>query len=81
VTIWPLDTVDFAAAKEAVETVLRENFGGHLLGKAIYRTQLGSLIEKTGLIKTYEIHLPESNVEADPRQLPVLGALTVQEGE
>lgn len=80
VTVWPLETAEFTAVKETVVAAVTNSFDGRLLGEPVYRTRLGRLLEQTGLVETYEIHLPESNVEADPRQLPVLGTLIVQEG-
>lgn len=80
VTIWPKRGRSFDSAQAAVRTALAAWFGGGLLGKAVYRAQLGKVILDTGLVENYAITSPEADVAADAVRLPQLGTLTVTEG-
>ena len=80
VTIWPKQGKSFDAAQAAVRTALAAWFGGGLLGKTVYRAQIGKAILDTGLVENYVISAPEEDVAGNARQLPQLGTLTITEG-
>lgn len=80
VTIWPKQGRSFDRAQTAVRTALAAWFGGGLLGKTVYRAQIGKAILDTGLVENYVITAPEEDVPGSAVQLPQLGTLTVTEG-
>lgn len=80
VRILPKPGRSFDSAQAAVRTALTAWFDGGLLGKPVYRTQLGKVILDTGLVETYEITAPTKDLPGDARRLPQLGTLTITEG-
>lgn len=70
----------FDSAQAAVRTALTTWFDGGLLGKPVYRTQLGKVILDTGLVETYAITAPTKDLPGNARRLPQLGTLTITEG-
>lgn len=80
VRILPKPGRSFDSAQAAVRTALTAWFDGGLLGKPVYRTQLGKVILDTGLVETYEIAAPTEDLSGDARRLPQLGTLTITEG-
>ena len=80
VRILPKPGKSFDSAQAAVRTALTAWFDGGLLGKPVYRTQLGKVILDTGVVETYTITAPTKDLPADARRLPQLGTLTITEG-
>ena len=80
VRILPKPGKSFDSAQAAVRTALTAWFGGGLLGKPVYRTQLGKVILDTGLVETYTITAPTKDLPGNARRLPQLGTLTITEG-
>lgn len=80
VRILPKPGRSFDSAQAAVRTALTAWFDGGLLGKPVYRTQLGKVILDTGLVETYEITAPTKDLPGNARRLPQLGTLTITEG-
>ncbi len=70
----------FDSAQAAVRTALTAWFDGGLLGKPVYRTQLGKVILDTGVAETYAITAPTKDLPGNARRLPQLGTLTITEG-
>lgn len=80
VRILPKPGRSFDSAQAAVRTALTAWFDGGLLGKPVYRTQLGKVILDTGLVETYEITAPTKDLPGNAKRLPQLGTLTITEG-
>lgn len=80
VRILPKPGKSFDSAQAAVRTALTAWFDGGLLGKPVYRTQLGKVILDTGVAETYEITAPTKDLPGNARRLPQLGTLTITEG-
>ena len=80
VRILPKPGRSFDSAQAAVRTALTAWFDGGLLGKPVYRTQLGKVILDTGLVATSEITAPTKDLPGNARRLPQLGTLTITEG-
>lgn len=80
VRILPKPGKSFDSAQAAVQTALTAWFDGGLLGKPVYRTQLGKVILDTGLVETYTITAPTKDLPGNARRLPQLGTLTITEG-
>lgn len=80
VRILPKPGKSFDSAQAAVRTALTAWFDGGLLGKPVYRTQLGKVILDTGLVETYAITAPTKDLPGNARRLPQLGTLTITEG-
>ena len=80
VRILPKPGRSFDSAQAAVRTALTAWFDGGLLGKPVYRTQLGRVILDTGVAETYTITAPTKDLPGDARRLPQLGTLTITEG-
>ena len=80
VRILPKPGRSFDSAQAAVRTALTAWFDGGLLGKPVYRTQLGKVILDTGVAETYAITAPTKDLPGNARRLPQLGTLTITEG-
>ena len=80
VRILPKPGKSFDSAQAAVRTALTAWFDGGLLGKPVYRTQLGKVILDTGVAETYAITAPTKDLPGNARRLPQLGTLTIMEG-
>lgn len=80
VRILPKPGKSFDSAQAAVRTALTAWFDGGLLGKPVYRTQLGKVILDTGVAETYAITAPTKDLPGNARRLPQLGTLTITEG-
>lgn len=81
VTVWPDDAVTGEEAVQAVKAAIEGFFTGALLGKPVYLAQLGSLIYATGKVKNYVLTAPLADLAAADGVLPVLGSLSVAEGD
>ena len=81
VKLWPRQKISFADASAAVQTALRAFFTGSLLGRAVYRAQLGKAVLDTGMVENYQIVEPAADIAENARALPQLGTLTILEGE
>jgi len=76
----PADNVAFDDAKTAAEAALGGFFTGARLGKAVYLSQLTSLIYAGGLVKNVRFTAPAADVAVAAGQLPRLGSVTITEG-
>lgn len=81
IALTPAAGVSFSEASLAAEAAIRAYFDGNLLGKTVYLTKLGALIEATGLVETY--HFDEScrDCAVTQTQRLWLEELTLTEGE
>lgn len=68
---------DAAQVTQAVEGAIRAWFDGRLLGKAVLRAKLGSLIYGVDGVENYTLTAPMADVDGEQAVLPVLGTLTV----
>ncbi len=64
-----------------MQTALRAFFTSSLLGRAVYRAQLGKAVLDTGMVENYQIVEPAADIAENARALPQLGTLTILEGE
>lgn len=80
VLIWPKKGKRFGEVSAAVQAAVQAFFNGSLLGRPVYRAQLGKAIYDTGLVENYVFSTPAADVEADERALPQLGTLKITEG-
>lgn len=81
VTLWPAEDTDGESAIRAAEEAVREFFRGKLLGKTLYLAELGSRIFATGAVRNYTVTAPKADITIAAGQMPVLGTLSVTEGE
>lgn len=79
-TVWPVDGVSGDEAVAAARAAVQEYFDAPMLRQGFYRSQLGSRIYNTGLVKNYAFTAPTQDSAADPETLYVPGELTVTEG-
>lgn len=70
---------DAAAVRQAVESAVASWFNGGRLGRDVLLAELGHLVFGTQGVANYAIVSPSSDVEIAADQLPLLGALTVEE--
>ena len=80
VTLWPVDGVRGADAVTAVRAALTAHFDKPLLMRGVCRSELGSLIWGTGLVKNYVFTLPQADLPPAPGVLYTLGTLQLTEG-
>lgn len=80
VTVWPADGVSGSAAINAAKTAVRTHFAKPLLRRGFYRSEVGSAIYNTGLVKNYSFTAPSGDLPASAVTLYTLGTLQVQEG-
>lgn len=80
-TIYPREEVTFSEAEAVVRRAVEDFFGGALLGKTVYLTQLGHAVYATGMVRNYVLTGPTADVSVEELVLPVLENLTVTEGE
>lgn len=79
-TVWPVDGVSGEQAVQAARTAMEACFARPLLRQGFFRSQAGSRIYQTGLVKNYEFHQPTQDSYPSPVTLYTLGALQVTEG-
>lgn len=79
VTLKPKTGISFSEAAQAAEAAIRAYFDGNLLGKPIYLTKLGSLIEATGLVETYHFDASCSDLVCTAFQRPWLEDIFLSE--
>ena len=80
VTLWPVDGVRGDDALAAVRTAIAAHFAKPLLMQGVCRSELGSLIWGTGLVKNYAFALPQDDLPPAPDVLYLLGTLQLTEG-
>ncbi len=69
---------DEAAVLQAVKDTISQWFNGRLLGQAVYRAKLGSLIYSVEGVENYTLSQPAADLAANRSVLPVLGALVIE---
>ncbi|MBE6932492.1 MAG: baseplate J/gp47 family protein [Ruminococcaceae bacterium] len=79
--VWPVDGVSTAEAIEAARSAIEACFERPMLRQGFYRSQAGSLIYNTGLVKNYEFIQPENDRLPGQATLYTLGSLQITEGE
>lgn len=79
-TVWPVDGVSGAQAVQAARAAIEDCFARPLLRQGFYRSQAGSRIYQTGLVKNYEFHQPIQDAYPTPTRLYTLGSLQITEG-
>ncbi len=80
VTVWPVDGVSGADAVAAARAAIQGFFAKPLIRQGFYRSQAGSLIYNTGLVKNYAFTQPTQDSSPNPLILHTLGTLLVTEG-
>ena len=80
VTVWPADGVTEKEACDAAKAAVESFFDGSLLGRPVYRAQLGSAVYATGKVKNFVLTAPAADVAAADGVLPVCGSVAVTEG-
>ena len=79
-TVWPVDGVSGAQAVQAARTAVESCFADPMLRQGFFRSQAGSRIYQTGLVKNYEFHQPTEDSPPTPMGLYTLGTLQITEG-
>lgn len=74
------DGYEMGAVKAAAENALRRFFSADLLGRGVKRAALCDLLYHTEGVENYVLTAPAEDVAADATALPVLGAVSLQEG-
>lgn len=80
-TVWPVDGVGGAQAIQAARAAVEACFARPLLRQGFYRSQAGSRIYQTGLVKNYAFLQPTEDCPPTPTALYTLGTLQIEEGE
>ncbi len=80
VTVWPVDGVSGAKAVSAARSAIQAHFAKPMLRRGFYRSEVGSAIYNTGLVKNYSFTAPSSDQAASAVTMYTLGTLQVQEG-
>ena len=80
VTVWPVDGVRGDDAVSAARAAIEAHFAKPMLRHGFYRSEAGSTIYNTGLVKNYAFTAPAADLPASATVLYTLGTLTVQEG-
>ncbi len=78
--VWPVDGISGAQAIAAAKAAIEELFEAPLLRQGFLRSQAGSRIYNTGLVKNYEFLAPAQDAPPSPQILYTLGSLSVTEG-
>lgn len=79
-TVWPVDGVSGEQAVQAARAAIENCFAGPMLRQGFFRSQAGSRIYQTGLVKNYEFHQPTGDSHPTPMGLYTLGSLQIAEG-
>ena len=79
-TVWPVDGVTVQDAMAAVRTAVEAHFAKPLLRRGFYRSELGSRIYETRLVKNYAFGQGVEDLPPNPRLLYALGTLQLTEG-
>ncbi len=80
-TIYPKSNTTFDQAKAQILTALEDYFTGERLGESVLLTQLYNLIYATDVVENYRINSPTGDLAMALYELPVLGEVTISEGE
>ncbi len=80
VTVWPVDGVRSADAAAAARAAIEAHFAKPMLRHGFYRSEAGSAIYNTGLVKNYAFSAPSADLPASASTLYTLGTLQVLEG-
>ena len=70
----------YTAAIYAARAALEAHFAKPMLRHGFFRSEAGSAIYNTGLVKNYAFTTPAADLPASAGALYTLGTLTVQEG-
>ena len=79
-TVWPVDGVRGTDALAAVRAAVEAHFARPLLMRGFYRSELGSAIYSTGLVKNYAFGQGVQDLPPAAGTLYTLGTLTLTEG-
>ena len=80
VTVWPVDGVLTADAVAAAKAAIEAHFAKPMLRRGFYRSEAGSAIYNTGLVKNYAFTAPAADLPASATTMYTLGTLQVQGG-
>ena len=80
VTVWPVDGVRGDDAVAAARTAIEAHFAKPMLRHGFFRSEAGSAIYNTGLVKNYAFTAPAADLPGSASTLYTLGTLTVEEG-
>ena len=80
VTVWPVDGVSGDDAAAAARAAIEAHFAKPMLNRGFYRSEAGSGIYNTGLVKNYAFSLPAADLPAGATTMYTLGTLQVLEG-
>ena len=81
VKLWVQEGRDYQAVAAAVRQRLELWFSGERLGRPLLRAQLISLIYGVDGVANCRLAAPEADMALDSVTLPVLGELTIEDGE
>ncbi len=79
-TVWPVDGVRGEDALAAVRAAVEAHFARPMLMRGFYRSELGSRIYETGLVKNYAFGQGVADLSPSVRTLYTLGTLQLAEG-
>ena len=79
-TVWPVDGVSGQDALSAVRAAVEAHFAKPLLMRGFYRSELGSRIYETGLVKNYAFGQGTADLPPGARILYTLGTVQLAEG-
>ena len=81
VTVWvaPAANQEKEAVLGRVEAAILAWSGGERLGKDVLRAELGEAVYHAGGVANYALLAPAADVAVEPDELPLLGALSVEE--
>ena len=79
-TVWPVDGVRSGDALAAVRAAVEAHFAKPLLMRGFYRSELGSRVYETGLVKNYAFGQGVEDLPPNARILYTLGTVQLTEG-
>ena len=79
VRVAPAANQEKEAVLGRVEAAIRAWSGGERLGKDVLRAELGEAVYHAGGVANYALLAPAADVAVEPDELPLLGALSVEE--
>ena len=80
VTVSTVDGVSGADAEDAARAAIEAHFAKPMLKRGFYRSEAGSAIYNTGLVKNYVFTAPAADLPASATTMYTLGTLQVTEG-
>lgn len=76
-TITPAQGYDGDAVIQAVKDAMAEFFGGHLLGKTVYRSEMGHILYNIPGVANYNITYPSADIKVPADTMAIMNTLYV----